>query len=330
LKTSRFGRRHVVSLGQHTRQASDSSPDHAQTGGFSFFGVKYVKPPLTCEQQADLVLSRGMIADRAELISRLRVVGYYRLSAYCHPFKQPDNNFHAGTQFGVVWSRYRFDRHLRLAVMDAIERVEVATRSVLITELAMVRGAFAHLDPQSFPSDRDGKHAKLANDRRDAAAKSREVFVDHFKARYDEFPNLPIWAAAETMSFGTLLTMYRISSREARNTTARSLGQPEPVFASWLHTMNYVRNICAHHARLWNRELAIKPMIPHDRRWHGEPPVGNNRVFAVLTLLHQLLLKAAPGTGWRTRLFSLFDEFPDIPFAAMQIPQGWRDHVLWS
>jgi hypothetical protein len=54
--------------------------------GFLFLGVKYVKPPLTCEQQADLVLSRGMIADRAELISRLRVVGYYRLSAYWHPF----------------------------------------------------------------------------------------------------------------------------------------------------------------------------------------------------------------------------------------------------
>lgn len=55
--------------------------------------MKYTKPPLTYEQQADLLLARGLVADKAGLIAKLNAVSYYRLSAYWYPFKQPDNSF---------------------------------------------------------------------------------------------------------------------------------------------------------------------------------------------------------------------------------------------
>src|SRR5688572_26699444 len=142
-------------------------------------------------------MSRGMTADRAVLVRRLQSVGYYRLCSYWHPFKQPDDSFQPGTRFETVWERYTFDRQLRLIVMDAIERVEVAVRSVLLTELALEGGPFIHLDRTRFPNASPDKHTRFVDSLREEAQRSSEVFVSHFRSTYDEFPDLPIWAAAE-------------------------------------------------------------------------------------------------------------------------------------
>jgi hypothetical protein len=75
------------------------------------------------------------------------------------------------------------------------------------------------------------------------------------------------------------------------------------------------------------------PAIPdfkHDTRWYGPRALSVKRVFVVLTVLHQLLRQIAPQSQWRTRLFALFDQFPEIPLAAMGIPQDWRTHDLWQ
>jgi abortive infection bacteriophage resistance protein len=295
--------------------------------------MKYTKPSLTYDQQADLVLSRGLAADRQVLINRLRAVGYYRLSAYWHPFKRPDDTFAPGTTLDTVWQRYTFDRQLRLMVMDAIERIEVALRSALVNGLTLRFGPFAHLDPRAFPGIHPDDHRRLQDELRDGAQHSSEVFVEHFKRTYDDFPDLPLWAATEIMTFGNMFTLFRISGKHTQKALAQPYGVTGKVLFSWLLTLNYVRNMCAHHARLWNRELALKPLIPdakHDPRWYGERPVGNNRIFAVLTIHHFLLLRIAPQSGWRDRLFGLFDRYPSIPLPPMGMPADWRNHDLWK
>ena len=114
--------------------------------------MKFVKPPLSYRQQVDLLISRGMVvADEAALLRHLESVGYYRLCAYWYPFKQPDDSFASGTAFKTVWSRYVFDRQFRLIVMDAIERVEVASRTALVTELVMRHGALVAPDAELHP-----------------------------------------------------------------------------------------------------------------------------------------------------------------------------------
>ena len=273
------------------------------------------------------------IPDHAELMRQLEAVGYYRLCSYWHPFKQADSSFIPGTSFRTVWKRYVFDRQLRLAVMDAVERVEVSVRTVLVTELAMLHGAFAHLNPVHFPTADPQRHTRFVEELRAEAQRSREQFVEHFKATYDEFPDLPIWAAAETMTFGSMFTLFAMSGNRIQKRVARRYGLGGPVLFSWLQTLNYIRNICAHHARLWNRELAIKPLIPYASNspdWHNPQTVANNRAFVVLTVLNCMLCQIATQSAWRMRLYSLFDRFPDIPLASMGIAPNWRDHVLWK
>ncbi|HVL66761.1 MAG TPA: Abi family protein [Vicinamibacterales bacterium] len=292
--------------------------------------MQYSKPALTYEQQADLILSRGMTADRDRLIRRLKAVGYYRLCAYWHPFREQDDNFRPGTSIDEVWQRYMFDRQLRLILMDAIERVEVAARCALIDALALRHGPFAHLAPANFPDALPGRHGEMIDDLRDRARSSREVFVQHFRATYDEFPDLPIWVVAETMSFGTMFTLFKMSPLKVQKAVASRFSLPAPVFSSWLHTLNYVRNLCAHHSRVWNRTLSVKPFVPrHDARWHGKNAVPNDRLFVVLTQLRYLMQIVAPRSQWRERVFATFDRFQQVPLPSMGMPANWREHPLW-
>lgn len=295
--------------------------------------MKYAKLPLTYDQQADQLLKRGLVADQTELVARLTAVSYYRLSAYWYPFKQPDNSFASGTSLKTVWRRYTFDRQFRLLVMDAIERVEIAIRSRLVYELVHRHGPFAHLSSAAFPGIPAADHRRLLDDLHDSAMRSREVFVDHFRKTYDEFPDLPLWTAAETMTLGQMLTMFRHCGKHTQRTIGADLRISGNVLFSWLLTLNYIRNLCAHHARLWNRELAIKPMLPdarHDARWHPPNAVPNNRIFAVLTVLRYALKQTAPQSQWHTRLFELFDDYKEIPLPPMGIPANWRNHPLWQ
>lgn len=279
-----------------------------------------------------MVIGRGLVADRARLIRRLRSVGYYRLCGYWHHLKLPNEHFSPGSDFERVWTTYNFDRRLRMVVMEAIERIEVAIRCDVYTEIVMRHGPFGHVDAKNFPNARPGQHQKMIDGLRYEANRSSESFVVHFKRKYDEFPDLPLWAAAQIISFGTVLTLLNMSAPDIRPGIARKYGVTDTVFASWLLTLNLVRNICAHHSRLWNRELPLKPLIPNQKNgpeWH-HPPIQNHRLYAVLTMLRVMQGVIAPRSQWRERVTSLFDAFPNVPLQPMGMTPSWRDHPLWK
>ncbi|MBX3408120.1 MAG: Abi family protein [Phycisphaeraceae bacterium] len=303
--------------------------------------MKYDKPSLSFEQQADLLIRRGMVGDRALIIERLRAVGYYRLSAYWYPFRRanpakpslPFDDLIPGTTFDEVWCRYAFDRRLRLAVMDAIERIEVSLRALLATHHSQRHGLFAYAtDSRSLPSIDSGKFAKYREDIIKEQARSKDPFVRHFNEKYgDSHSVLPLWMAAEVMAFGTLLTFHRGCDQDIRREVARPFGVHETVFASWLLALNTVRNICAHHGRLWNRDLGIKPKIPDKlSEWNTPVAVTGDRVFGILTICKWSLDRVAPQSGWSDRFRALLATSPTIPIVSMGFPANWQECPIWK
>lgn len=297
--------------------------------------MNYTKPPLTFAQQATLLTARGLIATAAEVERRLQDVSYYRLSAYWHSFKRPDDTLIPGTTLEQVWRRYVFDRHLRLLAMDAIERVEIALLRTRMVEQFTVRyGPFGHRVWKNFrPDFKPAEHTKLLCDLDHAAERSREVFVDHFRGKYTSEPHLPLWMAAEIMTFGQLFTFYRQMHRAEQQQLAAKFGILPPVLESWLHTLNFVRNNCAHHGRLWNRELPLRPLIPdrkHQPDWHSPTTPRNDRVYAVLLLLRHLQRYVAPQSHWPARLRTLLSDYSEIPQSAMGFPSGWETCPVWK
>ena len=100
--------------------------------------TQFTKPAISIDQQIELLLNRHLkiqSPDRAK--KYLEVISFFRLSAYMRPFQRPtaeqkiEHQFKEQVEFKQIVDLYAFDRELRLLIMDAIERVEVAVRATL-------------------------------------------------------------------------------------------------------------------------------------------------------------------------------------------------------
>lgn len=304
----------------------------------------YVKPWLSFEQQADLLINeRGLVADRDNLIKHLADVGYYRLSGYWYIFKrQPkvckegvqDEHFIAGTSFDQIWCLYLFDRQFRLVVLDAIERVEVYFRTQLAYELARDTGSFGFLNANNLPRLKREKYNKFIARCKSELSRSREPFAIHFREAYSDKHELPpYWILVNLMDFGTMLSLFKGAPTETRGKLANDLGIRSRVLESWLVTINTVRNICAHHGRLWNRGIGTRPIIPKRSKypeWHEPFSVRSDNVFGILTILSYLLERIAPETSWRERLLKLLDPLNPDELQRMGFVEGWQECPLWK
>ncbi len=304
------------------------------TGGLK---LRYNKPALSFSQQADQLLDRGLLADRDTLVRRLKAVNYYRLSAYWHTFRDLSSSNDAllpGTDFDVIWRRYTFDRRLRLLVIDAIERIEVALRTQLTNIHTLKHGAFGYIDRSTLFNMSEKMHSEFLNKIRNEAGRSKEDFVQHYHKKYVPSNDLPLWMTCELMSFGCMLTLFRHSDKTIKFEVASEYGISGKVLESWLLTLNFVRNICAHHGRLWNRGFDQKaPAIPRVNKnpeWHIPVIIKGDRMFGVLTVLYYLLKQVAPQSNWKGRFESLLDEYNDVPMDFMGFPEDWRSSPLWQ
>ena len=296
--------------------------------------MQYSKPPLSFEQQADKLIARGLAADRDMLVTRLQSVNYYRVTGYRSPVRHADDTYRAGTAFDAVWRRYTFDRRLRILLLDAIERVEVCVRTRTVYEHVHKYGPFGYSNPASLPKLSGARFGQFLARLDEEIQRSHEAFVKHFHAKYGDRHNyLPLWMAAEIMPFGSTLTLFRGASDDIKKQVSGAFNQPNEVFESWLLALNSVRNICAHHARLWNRTLGIQVKIPRRNKnpeWHAPVRFANDRLFAILTILRYALKYSAPQSHWPERLQLLLEEYPDVPPLSMGFPANWKDCPIWN
>lgn len=294
--------------------------------------MRYNKPPLTFEQQLELLESRQMlITDRDQALHALECISYYRLSAYWYPVKNDNDTFKPGTRFDVAESLYEFDRHLRLQVMDAIERIEIALRTAITYTLAHSYGAFAHTDPTNFRNT--FQHRRWIEKLEYELGNSQEVFIQHFRNKYAGFPAMPIWMAIEVITLGALSRLYEGLLPREQKQIARVYAVHPAVLRSWLRTLTYTRNLCAHHARLWNRELSNAPEMPrHEAAWHPPVTPTNRRLFAVLLILRRMMDHHHDGTHWQKRVTDLIEPVAEKDYwrTAMGMPDGWKTHPLWN
>lgn len=297
--------------------------------------MKYQKTAKTYEEQADLLISRKMMGDRSSIIDKLSAVNYYRLSGYWHPFQdQTTGDFQGGTSFDMIWDRYVFDRQLRLLTLDAIERIEVYLRSGLANALAMQDAdPFSYLvNPSILPGYRRSEHSEFVADIIRHYGRSKAEFVTHFSDKYgDSHSALPIWMAVETMTFGMMRQLFNASSPAVKSKLAATLGIHDKVLASWIEVLNIIRNMSAHHGRLWNRTMGIRPKIPQKNpAWHQPIEIGNDRMFGILSICRYCLRRIAPQSKWQDRLEALFESSPSIPIQNLGFPTNWKSSPIWQ
>ena len=96
---------------------------------------------------------------------------------------------------------------------------------------------------------------------RGLVSRSKEDFVRHYHDTHGE--ELPVWVAVEVMDFGALSQLFSMLNVNDQSEIARRYGVNDwKVFASWLFSLSYLRNLVAHHSRVWNRNITSKPKLP--------------------------------------------------------------------
>lgn len=289
--------------------------------------MKYGKPPLIYSDQLNLLISRGLdCPDHNRALQWLKHIGYYRLSAYFLPFRiSGTDSFRPGTTLADIVDLYKFDSSLRLLTLQALDRIEVGVRAAITYHLAHDLGVFGYANPASFSPKYN--HSRLMQTLADEESKSTELFVRHYRGKYTSERHLPVWMATELLSFGALSTMYSYLKGNVRKKIAQEFGQPEPIFTSWLHTLTAIRNVCAHHNRLWNRELSVKPLMLYS--WRATN-IDNRRYYAIALVIQSLLSRIAPSTQWKERLKAQFRSHPAIDLSAMHFPSNWQNMPPWD
>ncbi len=304
---------------------------------------QYHKQALSFEQQLERVSQRGLvIADKDAALAALSSISYYRLSAYWYPFRIIDqqgkrsNEIIPETRFEDVIELYEFDRQLRLLVMDAIERIEVAIRTSLTYHMGQAYGAFAHTDPKNFHPKFE--HRKWLAKLEAETSRSSDEFIRHFRSHYHGFPTIPVWMVTEVMSLGALSFFYNglrndlRAGVEDKKLIAAQFDIHHKRLGNWLHILTYIRNVCAHHSRLWNRELAIRPDANRDPNWLNPITPRNDRIFYILLMLRHLLKARGNNSDWQRETTTLLKPIAAKPHfrKAMGMPENWKEHPLWA
>lgn len=297
---------------------------------------RYQKPPLSFDQQLEQLINRGLkVNDKAVAISKLSSISYYRLSAYWYPFRQRNSQnqitdvFVQKSNFNDCLKLYELDRKLRLLILDAIERIEVAIRTQVTYCLAHAYGTFGHADPKNFYPG--FHHQEWINDIEKEILRSRDEFIVHYKTKYEGFPTIPLWMLTEVMSLGNLSKLYTGMKNDDKKVVAKHFNLHYKRLADWLHTLTYIRNICAHHSRLWNRELGIRPEKSKEKEWLPPLTPRNDRIFYILLIIRVLLDLTNNDESWVRRVNQLLEPFEtNISYrAAMGIPENWKQHPIW-
>lgn len=293
----------------------------------------YSKPAMTLPDQLVLLKSRGMIvADDERAIHYLGVNNYYRLAAYWLPYEadHATHQFKSGTRFEDVLDDYSFDRELRLLINDAIERVEVAVRTQVAYQLSLKYGPHYLLNGQVFknPAKYLQMLAKLQSD----IQASKEIFIQHFRSNYsDALP--PAWAAVEIMTLGQLSKWFEaVAHSSDRNLIARYFDFDEVQLTSFLHHLAIIRNISAHHGRLWNREFRFTFTIPKHRPQallNSMNPSAPRKIYNTLAVLAYFLDFVSPRHHWRGKLKMLMATAP-AKHLSMGFPRNWQALPIWA
>ncbi len=295
--------------------------------------ISYSKQLISFTDQITLLKQRGLIlGDELRALHLLQNISYYRLSGYWYPLLSDKQRhiFKPGSTFEAAYNIYKFDSELRKLIIAELEKIEVAVRTQTAYILSTQYHAHWFEDSSLFLNP--VRHTKVLAKIEEEYNRSDEEFITAFKAKYsDHFP--PSWMTMEIASFGTLSILYgNLQPGRAKRSIAAYFGLPDTVFASWLHCIVYVRNICAHHSRLWNKILSIRPLMPRSPRntFIALPASGTQQTYFVLSMIIYLLNTVNPNHSFISRFKELLNRYPSIDVRAMGFPINWENEKLWE
>ncbi len=294
--------------------------------------MKFLKIATTVADQISTLKKRGLtIEDEQKAAYYLSNISYYRLSAYSlsfQKFNDPSHSFMPWASFDKIIQLYVFDRELRSIILDAVERIEVALRCRIIYEYCHLYGNNWYEDPTLFFKDHNNFLALIQRELK----LSKEIFISHYYEKYTEPKHPPAWMAIEILSFGQLSKMFsNLKTNDAKKAVALHFGLSNSILESWIEHLVYIRNICAHHNRLWNRTMTIKAKLPTNplNEWINVKASKPDKIYTTICMITYLLQTVSKQNPFNGKIRTLFKRFNHINLNASGFNEKWKTDPFW-
>lgn len=224
--------------------------------------IPYTKPHADPKDWVRHLRAKGLVIARPNVAAKkIELIGYERLRIYFISRRNvaaPGKPFRANTTYADIIQIYKCDARLRHIVFEACGAFELAFRNSMSEVLTSLHGSHPQAEAAAFASagaraDANRMLGEIFNNSRDPRAR-------HYRAQYSRPPLPPLWTMKEFMTFGSSVRFYKALASPIRTTIAAEFGLPSyPMMTQWLECLVDLRNICAHHDRLWNRTFQKQP-----------------------------------------------------------------------
>ena len=299
----------------------------------------YSKTAISIDDQIKRLKSRGLIIpNEAKAKQVLENISYYRLAGYWWPMQSDkvSHTFKPNSNFDNILAIYNFDRELRLLLFDIIEKIEIGFRTKLIYNLSHEVSPWWFENGNLFKNLVEHTETLLLIDRE--LRQTKEVFIkEHYKKYHTDSRRPPAWKTLEVVSFGALSKLYGNLKPivKSKDIVAADLGTVNHTYLpSWLQSMTQIRNICAHHGRLWNKNLPGRPKLlskPPNKWIHDVPnPSEHSMLYIHLCCMRYLLNVIHPQNDFTNRIINLLNQYPNIDPKALGLKQNWDNEPLWA
>ena len=284
--------------------------------------LKQHQPPMTIDEQIENLKAIGLIVADEEYAKKiLNDISYFRLiKAYSLNLKEKNGNYRDKVSFEQIVELYLFNANFRQIIFPEIEKIEINVRCRIANYFAQQYGVLGYLEADNFVNPEYHK-AFLVDIEEEIRRNSKAPFVKNFRENYED-GKLPIYALVEVFSFGTLSKFYKNMKNTDKKAVAKSFGVGYTYFESWLESISYVRNICAHYGRLYNAKLSKTPILYKE---YLEAGIGNNRIFGVLLCIKHLLKKDSHWNLFVDNVEMLFDKYERVDIRTMGFSENWKD-----
>ncbi len=288
-----------------------------------FMDLKEHQPPLSVEEQIENLKHLGLVIDDDDSAGTfLNDVSYFRfIKAYSLGWKPKNGKYQAGTSFHMLKELYLFNSNFRQLLFPLIERVEINLRCRLANYFCVKYGVLGYMDPANFADEQ--YHNEFLHDMNiEVERNAKAPFVKNFRQNYVD-GTIPLYALVELFSFGTLSKFFKNMKNLDKKAVAKMYNIGYTYFESWIESVAFVRNICAHYGRLYNGNLAKSPMLY--KQYQG---VSNLRIYAILLCLKQLLPNDLHWIQFVDTLELLIEKYPSVQIQLMGFPENWKELLV--
>lgn len=297
--------------------------------------MEFKKEVFDLEQSIKQIINHGIVMNTSDKIRAkryLRTIGYYRLSGYFPPFYTPETStFIAQTTFDDILNLYIFDRKLRLLVMDAMERIEVAVRTIISDTLATYyNNSHWFLDLTIFNEryNIDNLHKKIVELTGKNKPSRQNGACAHYYKTY-KTPELPAcWMITETLTMGVWSSLFSgLQGSKVKQKISKQFNLNSNDLGSWLHEITLIRNNCAHHSRFWNTSYSLKCRnVP--KYTHKDIPLRSSYVKFVI--IQYFIKQLFHSSTWSQKLKAHLDTCPLDIETHMRFPANWDKRAFWQ